>query len=360
MSDLAYTIPKLPLPYDLETKHILKQVTKSHTALAELKGVCAIIPNENILIQTLVLQEARKSSEIENIVTTQDDLYASDVLQQDFKSPEAKEVHNYSHALLRGYETVKEHRLFLNKDIIQLYKDIEQVDTGFRSVSVYLKDNAGRTIYTPPEKKDDIIQYMDNLEKFMNDDSKSDLDDLIKMAIIHHQFESIHPFHDGNGRSGRIINVLYLVQKGLLDLPILYLSRYINSYKQEYYRLLQAVQENPDMWQEWILFMLQGVEKTARETISLVHEIRNAMQETKNTIRSGLPSHIYSQDLINALYLQPYTKIKYIATACNVSEQTASRYLEQLVDKNILSMYKYERENYYLNDTLIGILMGDL
>ena len=210
---IDYKIPNLPLPYDLEQKPILKQLAKSHSALAELKGCCAIVPNEDILIQTLGLQEAWKSSEIENIVTTQDELYASDNTAQKFISTEAKEVYNYANALVKGYRSVKDTGLLLNRHITQLYKDIEQVDNGFRTVPVYLRDNRDNIIYTPPKKHSDIVRYMGNLEKFINDDAMSDVDNLIKMAIIHHQFESIHPFEDGNGRSGRIINILYCAEK---------------------------------------------------------------------------------------------------------------------------------------------------
>jgi len=221
-----YNIPTLPLPYDLETKEVLKQLTRSHRKLAELKGVALTIPNERILISTLTLQEAKDSSEVENIVTTQDDLYKADLnVKQNIINASTKEVLAYREAIEKGFQQVREKRLLTNNIIKQIQAELEHNRAGFRTApGTKLERSDGKVVYTPPQDGAQILEYMQNLEAFINDEAMSELDPLIKMAIIHHQFESIHPFYDGNGRTGRIVNVLYLVTTGLLDLPILYLS----------------------------------------------------------------------------------------------------------------------------------------
>ena len=240
-----YDIPDLPIPYDLETKDILKQLTKSHRRLAELKGIAQTIPNNQILISTLTLQEAKDSSEVENIVTTQDDLYKADLnFKQSIINASAKEVLAYRGAIEKGFLLVKENKLLTNNIIIQIQTELEKNNAGFRTTpGTKLEKSNGEVVYIPPQDSISIVKHMQNLEMFINDDDMSELDPLIKMAIIHQQFESIHPFYDGNGRTGRIINVLYLVKSGLLDLPILYLSRYITHNKAEYYRLIQAIRD---------------------------------------------------------------------------------------------------------------------
>jgi len=212
-------------------------------------------------------------------------------------------------------------------------------------------------IYTPPQDHDTIVSLMSNLEKFINDDTMMDADPLVKMAIIHHQFESIHPFYDGNGRTGRIINILYLIQKQLLDLPVLYLSRYIIRHKNDYYRLLQKVRES-GKWEEWILYMLEGIEQTAAESIILIRAIKNLMQQYKQTIRTQLPK-LYSQDLLNNLFKYPYTKIEYIERDLDVSRNTAIRYLESLVKERLLIKQKIGRDNFYLNKSLFDLLASN-
>ncbi len=217
-----------------------------------------------------------------------------------------------------------------------------------------LNDKTGEVIYTPPQDYTAIVELMNNLEKFINTDEMMDADPLIKIALIHHQFESIHPFYDGNGRTGRIINILYLIQKNLLDLPVLYLSRYLIQHKGEYYRLLQQVREKGD-WESWILYMLNGIEQTANESIVLIKNIRALMQEYKQNIRSNLPK-LYSQDLLNNLFKYPYTKIEYIEAELDVSRSTAIRYLESLVKTGILKKQKIGRDNFYINQRLFALL----
>jgi Fic family protein len=360
---MEYKIPRLPklvlpAPGELETKAILKKITKAHQALAELKGVVAIIPNETILINTLSLQEAKDSSAIENIVTTHDDLYRSDSLSKSFTSIAAKEVHSYATALREGYQKVKNKGLLSNNHILQIQAAIEENNAGFRKLpgTSLRNDATGEVIYTPPQMPDEIIELMSNLEQFINDDDLCDWDPLTKMAIIHHQFESIHPFYDGNGRTGRIINILYLVKQGLLDVPVLYLSRYINQNKADYYRLLQDVRTH-NAWQEWLFFMLDGIEQTSRQTTLMILGIKKLMQEHKNIIREKLPK-IYSQDLINNLFRHPYTKIEFVVDELQVHRNTATKYLNELVNIGVLTRHKLSKDNFYLNDALFQLLLN--
>jgi Fic family protein len=354
-----YIIPQLPLDKDFDSKPILKKLTKAHQALAELKGVTAIIPNQNILLNTLSLQEAKDSSAIENIITTDDELYKSDALTQSFASHAAKEVYNYVAALKNGFEEIKKTELLTNNSILEIQARLEENKAGFRKLpgTALKNDRTGETVYTPPQDVMQIQSLMSNLEKFLNDDEASDLDPLIKMAIIHHQFESIHPFYDGNGRTGRIINVLYLVRQKLLHTPVLYLSRYINQNKADYYRLLQKVRNDESAWDEWVLFMLDGVEKTSQQTTLLIQGMKALMQSHKEKIRDELPK-IYSQDLVNVIFGHPYTKIDFVVREIGVSNLTATRYLNELVRIGLMRKEKKWRESYYINIELFNLLGG--
>lgn len=351
-----YSIPLLPLPIDLETKSVLKKLNRVHKALAELNGVAETIPNEAIIINTLSLQEAKDSSAIENIITTQDDLYISNTSTQQFPTIAAKEVCNYAQALREGFQSVKQKNLITCNQLIEIQNILEQTNSGFRKLpgTALKNDQSGEIIYTPPQSYDEIVTLMNNLEVFINDDSVSDLDSLVKMAIIHHQFESIHPFYDGNGRTGRILNILYLVKEELLNLPILYLSRYINQNKGEYYRLLQVTRTTQD-WEAWIIFILEAVEQTASQTTAIIRGIKQLMMEHKNNIRKNLPK-IYSQDLINNIFKHPYTKIDFLVQDLEISRQTASKYLDQLIEIDILKLHKIGKENYYINSALYEFL----
>ena len=359
----TYTIPTLPLPYDLETKEVLKQVNKANRKLAELKGVAQTIPNERILISSLTLQEAKDSSAVENIVTTQDDLYRAwlDISYQ-FINAATKEVLFYREAINEGFRMVRNKDILTLNDIKRVQEILEQNSAGFRTTpgTQLKRENDGAIVYTPPQDGQEIIGFMANLEQFINDGEMSQLDPLIKMAIIHHQFESIHPFYDGNGRTGRIINILYLVITGLLDLPILYLSRYITRNKGEYYHLIQAIRDkntdNAAEWVAWILFMLKGVETTAEDTILLVKNIGSLMAEYKGVIRPDFGSK-YNHELLNGLFYHPYTKIDHVVHNMQVSRQTAAKYLDRIVALGLLRKEKMGKENYYINTKLMNLFI---
>ena len=348
-------LKKLPLDKDIESRKILKKLTSAHRALAELKGIASSIPNENILINTLGLQEAKDSSAIENIITTHDDIYKAGLNLEGFKSLNAKEVQNYIAALKTGFKLISKNKILTNNDIIEIKSVLEKNNAGFRKVPGTELKNAttGKTVYTPPQDYETIQNLMTNLEQFINDETISDFDPLVKMAIIHYQFESIHPFYDGNGRTGRIINVLYLVMNELLDLPILYLSRYIIENKSEYYRLLQEIRETDD-WENWILYLLSGVEQIAKKTIVLIGKIKALILEYKNLLRDNYK--FYSQDLLNNLFKHPYTKIEFIENDLGVSRITASKYLNQLANDGLLKKEKLGTGNYYINVKLIELL----
>jgi len=353
MSDVALLPPK----HDVETKVVLRKTAEAHRYLAELKGIAASIPNQSILIDTLSLQEARESSAIENIISTFDDVYQSNYQTQSFASPAAKEVHAYSKALKIGFELVQQQGLLTNKIILEIQQEIEHNKAGFRKLpGTKLKNQAtGEIVYEPPQDHDTILALMSNLEAYINDDELSDTDPLVKMAIIHHQFESIHPFYDGNGRTGRIINILYLIKNDLLTLPVLYLSRFIIRHKADYYKLLQEVRETGH-WEPWILYMLEAVIQTSQSTIQVIKEMSKAMLQYKQEIRNKA-GKIYSQDLLNNLFRYPYTKIEFIMQDLQVSRNTAIRYLEQLEKLDLIEKRKIGRDNYFINKALLGLLI---
>lgn len=359
----SYEIPLLPLPYDLETKAVLRQANKANRKLAELKGVAQTIPNERILISSLTLQEAKDSSAVENIVTTQDDLYRAG-LDAGFTliGAATKEVLFYREAINEVFKLVRNKNILTLNDIKRIQEVLEQNSAGFRTTpGTQLKRSSdGAVIYTPPQDGQHIVELMSNLEQFINDDELCPIDPLVKMAIIHHQFESIHPFYDGNGRTGRIVNILYLVTSGLLDLPILYLSRYITHNKAEYYERIQAIRnatgDNSAQWEEWILYMLRGVEQTAEETITLVKNIGNLMTKYKNIIRPAF-GRKYSHELLNGLFYHPYTKIGHLESNMQVSRQTAAKYLDKLASLGLLQKERMGKENYYINTQLMELFL---
>ncbi len=339
-----------------ETPAILKRLASSSRKLAELKGIAASIPNQGILINALALQEAKDSSEIENIVTTHDELFKDDVLPESFANSAAKEVLRYRQALRVGFEQVRSSGLLTCNHIIQIQGELERNNAGFRKLpGTALRDGAGQTIYTPPQDPAEIVALMGELERFINQADLFDADPLIKMALIHHQFESIHPFYDGNGRTGRIVNVLYLVREGLLDIPVLYLSQHIVRHKADYYRLLQTVRDE-DAWEDWVLYLLEAVEQTAGQTISTVQAIKAALFDYKLRIRAGY--RFYSQDLINNLFMHPYTKIEFVQRDLGVSRITATKYLEALTEGGFVQKKKVGRGNYYVNLALNKVLQG--
>ncbi len=358
-----YNIPLLPLPYDLETKAILKQVNAANKRLAELKGVAQTIPNENILLSTLVLQEAMDSSAVENIVTTSDELYKAELnIEGQIKNAAAKEVLLYREAMSVGFALARKKKIISLNDIIAIQQTLEHNSAGFRKVpGTILKSSKGEVVYTPPQEYDEIVRLMSNLEQYINDNDIHNVDPLIKLAIIHHQFESIHPFYDGNGRTGRILIILYLIISDLLDLPILYLSRYITHNKSDYYRLIQEIrdknEDNNKEWENWILFMLKGVEETAIQTIELIKQISKLMAEYKGILKPIFGKQ-YKHELINNLFYHPYTKIEFLQKDMMVQRKTATKYLDMIVEAGLLDKVKMGRSNYYINAKLMDLFIS--
>ena len=345
------------LPYknvNLKTNKILEQLTLSSRALAELKGYSNTIPNMHILINAVTINEAKDSSAIENIVTTHDDIYKV-LTESGYKTESAKEVVDYRNAIWLGYEQIKKDGYINTNTIVKIQGTIEHNNAGIRKLpGTELKNSlTGETIYTPPQNEQEIKKYLKNLEDFINN-NEDNIDPLIKVCLIHYQFESIHPFYDGNGRTGRILNILYLVLNNLIDSPILYLSKYINKTKQEYYKLFNEVRDNNN-FEDWILYILKGIEITSKETITLIEKIQNEMKNYKEEFRNKLPK-IYSKELLESLFYEVYTKISYIERACNVTRLTASSYLNQLEEIGLLESEKVGRERLYKNTRLIKLL----
>lgn len=342
-------LPLLPPAAELETKVILKQAIAANRALANLRGLAGQIPNQGMLINSITLQEARLSSEIENIVTTNDELYRAEADADGKADPHTKEVLRYRQALHHGFAALKERPLTTNL-FIEIAQLIKQSDIGIRAIpGTALKNERGEVVYTPPVGADVIRDKLGNLEQFIHADD--DIDPLIKMAVLHYQFEAIHPFPDGNGRTGRSLNLLYLVQQGLMDIPVLFLSRFIIANKRDYYLGLQKVTEEQD-WESWVLFMLRAVESTSRQTFDQVQRILALMEEVRIVVRERAVS-IYSKDLVEVIFRHPYTKIQFLVDANIAKRQTASTYLQLLAAIGVLREYKAGREKYYINDALL-------
>ena len=358
----TYKLPDLPPPIELETVPILKALATANRALAELKGRAATIPNQGILIDTLALQEAKASSEVENIVTTQDELFQADLFPEGPQSAPAKEVALYRDAVKLGHDRLRTTGgLVTNNTLIDMFRLLKGRDDAFRATpgTTLNNDRTGEVIYIPPQDHTEIVALMTALEQFINDDEACPLDPLIKMALIHHQFESIHPFADGNGRIGRILNVLYLTRTGLLEIPILYLSRHITRTKADYYRLLQDVRDTngaQTAWQAWVHYMLEAVADTAGTTLDLVEGIRGQMADVKRRMRSELP-RLYSQDLLNNLFRHPYTRIEFVTKDLGVTRQTAAKYLDTLAEHGFVAKHQAGRNNYYINTALVRLFL---
>jgi Fic family protein len=352
---MKHDLKKLPPDADLETRPVLRKVASVHRHLAELKVVSTTIPDQPILINTLSLQEAKDSSAIENIITTHDDLFREEVFPEYALSASAKEVGQYVSALKVGFSLVQSTGTLTPNHIVELQAALVKHRSGFRTLpGTELKnEQSGETVYIPPQHPQEIVDLMPNLGQYINDPGPDEVDPLVRMAVIHYQFESIHPFYDGNGRTGRIINVLYLVLAGLLDIPVLYLSRHIVKHKSVYYELLQKVRAE-NAWEEWILFMLGAVEETSKQAILTIREIRQAIEDYSQQIRAR--HKFYSQDLINDLFSHPYTKIEFVMRDLKVSRHTAMKYLDALCADGLLTKRKIVRSNYYVNTALCGIL----
>ena len=349
----TYSLQAFPPKLSLETEPVLRALVLAHRYLAELKGVARSIPNEGLLISTLSLQEAQSSSEIENIITTQDALYKYQI-QPQLADPVNKEVAHYVEGLDIGFRQVRQDGILTLNTVLAIQAVLEGNDAGFRKTPGTLLKNeqTGEVVYEPPSPEQ-VPALMSSLERFIHDESK--IDPLVRMALVHHQFESIHPFYDGNGRTGRIINILLLVREGLLDTPILYLSRYISQTKSSYYQTLQHVRDHND-WEQWILYLLRGIALTARHTTQLIENIRLLLQQYKQRIRSEYK--FYSQDLINNIFRHPYTKVAFLEKDLGVSRATATRYLDSLAKDGVLQKHKLGRENYYINHALVNLLFN--
>lgn len=348
-------LPLLPPPIDVETKPVLKKTITAGRALAELKGVGETIPNQTLLIDSLVLQEAKASSEVENIITTSDALFRAFAAKTANIDPATKEVLRYREALWEGFNLLKRKELLTTNLFIKVAQTIKQNSTGIRKTPGTKVANAatGEIVYTPPETEVVLRDKLRNLEEYIHD--ANHVDPLVKLAIIHYQFEAIHPFTDGNGRTGRIVNILYLVFKGLLDLPVLYLSKHIIEQKTDYYRLLRGVTSSGD-WEPWILYVLDAVEQTALFTRQKIVEIRDLMDETLNAARGELPPRVYSKELIELLFRQPYTKGQFVVDAGIAKRQAAAEYLRELEKIGIVKSQKIGKEVLYLNVELYDLL----
>lgn len=347
-------LPDLPPRADVETKAILKMAIRANKAMAELRVSGQLIPNQAVLIQALGLSEAKISSEIENIVTTNDELYLAFASGDGHIEPHTKEVLFYKDALWHGYHALTQNKRRLTTPLfIELVQILRNTTQGIRNIpGTKLMNSMGEVKYTPPDSEEIIKKKLSNLEQFLH--AEDSLDPLIKMAIMHYQFEAIHPFSDGNGRTGRILNILFLIEKELLDIPILYLSRYIISQKTAYYNGLNQITE-AGAWEPWILYMLQGLEQTAIATRQQILAIHRLTRETAENVRSQLP-RIYSRDLIDAIFQSPYCKIKFLEESGVAKRQTASVYLKELEKINVLRGIKIGREMYYVNDPFLKIL----
>jgi Fic family protein len=348
-------LPPLPPQTDLQNQAILLKLVSAGRALAELKGIGYTIPNQNILINSLTLEEAKDSSAIENVVTTHDALFKAFTAKSSRIDPETKEVLHYREALWNGFTALQKDGLLTTNCFIKLVQTIKKNQAGIRTTpgTKIVNSTTGEVIFTPPEGEQILRNKLTNLEKYIH--SKENVDPLVKLAVIHYQFEAIHPFSDGNGRTGRIINILYLIQQELLDMPILYLSRYIIQNKVKYYKALRGVTEKQN-WQAWILFMLEAVHVTANLTKQRIVGIRELLNKTIEKAKAELPSRVYSKDLIELLFHQPYCKGQFLVNAGIAKRKTAAEYLKELEKIGILSSHPIGKEVLYLNIKLLKLL----
>jgi Fic family protein len=348
-------LPLLPPSIEVETKPVLKKAIQAGRAMAELKGLGATIPNQSILINSLILQEAKASSEIENIVTTNDALFVAFSASSSQIDQATKEVLRYREALWEGFGVLKKRPLLTTNLFIQLVQTIRKNKAGIRKTPGTKIQNAatGKTVFTPPEGEQVIRQKLKNLEDYIH--AEDGVDPLVKLAVIHYQFEAIHPFTDGNGRTGRILNSLFLVQQGLLDLPVLYLSNYIIRHKRDYYRLLRTVTEKQE-WESWVLYMLDAIQETADFTRKRIIDIRDLLEETAHLAKQKLPARVYSRDLLELIFRQPYTKVQFLVEEGIAKRQTAAEYLKALEAIEILAAQKKGKEVLYVNTRLYTLL----
>ncbi|MDP0490945.1 MAG: Fic family protein [Verrucomicrobiota bacterium JB023] len=349
-------LPALPPAADLESVPVLKAVTRAARALAELKGRTRTLPNPSILTSTIALQEAKASSEIENIVTTNDELYRGLSMETLGLSPHAKEVLHYNEALWSAAAKLSNSPLLTTNLFIEIVQVLKQNEAAIRSQpGTQIKNpTTGQIFYTPPEGEDLIRAKLADLERFLNE-PPGDLDPLIRVALAHYQFEAIHPFYDGNGRTGRILIILYLLVTGLLEQPVLFLSRYIIEHKADYYQHLRQVTET-ESWENWLLYMLNGIEQTANDTSEKIRAISSLFDELCETGKERLSRPTYSKELIELLFYRPYCKIKFVQDAGLAKRATASRYLHELAEIGFVTPVKYGNELLFINHRLLEIL----
>ena len=346
-------LPLLPPKADIETKNILRKTISAGRALAQLNGTLLNLPNPTLFLDTIYLQEAKASSEVENIITTNDELYKSLVADRKSENSATKEVLSYKEALWLGLEQLKTKPFITTNLCIKIVQCIKQNNASIRNMpGTTLSNTQGEVIYTPPSGEAIIREKLANLEKFINEDES--IDPLIKMALIHYQFEAIHPFSDGNGRTGRILVLLYLKLSGLLNTPAIYLSEYIIKNKTEYYRRLRSVTEN-DEWESYILYMLDMIEKTSIKGLERLNKITTAVEKTAEEIKKTLPK-IYSKDLVEILFRLPYTKRQHLIHGNIGNLKTVGNYLIALEENRFLKSVKVGKEKLYLNQQLLTIL----
>jgi len=346
-------LPLLPPKADIETKEILRKTISAGRALAHLNGTLLNLPNPTLFLDTIYLQEAKASSEVENIITTNDEIYKSLVADKKVDNPATKEVLSYKEALWLGLEQLKKKPFITTNLCISIVQCIKQNTASIRvTPGTTLTNTKGEVIYTPPSGEKVIREKLTNLEKFINEDKKND--PLIKMALMHYQFEAIHPFADGNGRTGRILLLLYLKLSGLLDTPAIYLSEYIIKNKADYYRSLRSVTENND-WESYILYMLDMIEETSNKGLESLNKITTTMVNTADEIKAKLPK-IYSKDLVEILFRLPYTKRQYLIDENIGNPKTVGNYLQTLEENGFLKSVKVGKEKLYLNERLLKIL----
>lgn len=355
--DLPYnTIPDLPPKANLETAEIFRATIRANKLLAELKGFCQTLPNPELLLNTIVLQESKESSAIENIVTTQDELYKATLMGDRVKNQAAKEVLQYRQAMYYGIDELKKNGLITPNLLVGIMQKLRNSADGIRRNPgiKLLNPTTGQVVYTPPEGEEVIQQKLFALAQFINAPEDDNLDPLVKMALIHYQFEAIHPFSDGNGRTGRILNILYLIQQSLIGLPVLYLSKYIIENKTDYYRLLREVTEQNN-WNEWVLYVVNGIAETSATTLEKVKRILLLKSEAGDDLKSKLGLS-FSRELNDLLFSYPYIKISVLEEHGIAKRQTASRYLKEIEKAGWLMSVQIWKETYYINYKLINIL----
>lgn len=352
-------LPALPPALELESRAVLKACIEARAALAELKQAAELIPNQAMLINTIPLLEAKDSSEIENIVTTTDQLFRfaqSPAQGQDNADPATKEALRYRTALHRGYQSLKD-RPLCTATAVDVCRTLKGVDMDIRRTpgTQLINDRTGEVIYTPPEGEARLRDMLANWERFLH--NQTELDPLIRMAVGHYQFEAIHPFTDGNGRTGRVVNILYLIQEELLNLPILYLSRHVIAHKADYYGLLLGVTRD-QAWEPWLQFMLQAVAETSKWTTGKIAAIRKLAEHTTEHVRARLPK-IYTRELVDVIFEQPYCRIGNLVDKGIAQRQAASRYLHDLADLGVLREMPFGKEKLFIHPKLMQLLSRD-